>query len=178
MSDLDNISLECFSNRGQYDLLVKKSAIIADNTYLSDKRFYKKRIIDLTKKAFRNEIDDTHVNFSFDNYVNTCIKYLKFTDKKEIYQEQYDNINQEEVPYEKDDIIEKSYDACDYLICKPEDVKTLNLDAFVKKKTVAVKPMVMPKKAEINIKKPEYKIKGILKKKKNITNNYEDTKEK
>ena len=36
----------------------------------------------------------------------------------------------------------------------------------------------MPKKPEINIKKPEYKTKGILKKKKNITNNYEDTKEK
>ena len=178
MSDLDNISLQYFSNRWQYDLLVKKNAIIVDNTYLSDKRFYKKRVIDLTKKAFRNEIDDTHVKNSFDNYVKTCITYLRFTDKKEIYQEQYDNINQEEDIYEKDDIIEKPYDVCDYLICKPENVKTLNLDTFVKKKTIAVKPMVIPKKTEINIKKPEYKTKGILKKKKNITNNYEDTKEK
>jgi hypothetical protein len=166
MSELDNISLQYFSNKGQYDILMKKNTIITDNTYLSDKRFYKKRILDLTKKLFRNEIDDSPVHNAFDNYVKTCINHLKFTDKKDIYQEQYEKLNKAEVTYEKDDIIEKSYDACDYLICKPEDVKTLNLDTFVKKKTVPVKPMVMPTKAETNIKTPEYKIKGILHRKK------------
>ena len=178
MSDLDNISLQYFSNKGQYDLLMKKNNMSMDKTYLSDKKFYKKRILDLTRKAFRNEIEDNHVKNSFDNYVISCINYLKFTEKKEIYQQQYENIIQETVPYEKDGILETSYDACDYLMCKPEDVKTLNLDTFVKRKKVVTKPMVMPKKPEINIKKPEYKTKGILKKKKNITNNYEDTKEK
>ena len=178
MSELVNISLQYFSNKGQYDLLMKKNNMSMDKTYLSDKKFYKKRILDLTRKAFRNEIEDNHVKCSFDNYVISCINYLKFTDKKEIYQEQYDNIIQQEVLVENGDILDTTYDACDYLMCKPEDVKTLNLDTFVKRKKVVTKPMVMPKKPEINIKKPEYKTKGILKKKKNITNNYEDTKEK
>jgi hypothetical protein len=166
MSELDNISLQYFSNRGQYNSLMKKNTINTDKSYLVDKKFYKKRVLDLTKKAFRNEIQDNHVTSLFDNYVMACINYLKFTDKTEIYQEQYDDIIQEEISCEKEGIVDSSYDACDYLICKPEDVKTLNLDTFVKKKTVPVKPMVMPTKAETNIKTPEYKIKGILHRKK------------
>jgi hypothetical protein len=157
---------------------------------MSEKKFYKKRIMDLTKRGFKNEIDDNHVRGTFDTYIKVCIDYLKFNDKKEIYQEQYgdmdgdlmNNNKNEEIFNENnsklnvlDTIHETEYEDCNELMYKKDDIKKLNLDTYVKVKTVQKKPKILPKKPEINIKSNDYKTKGILKKKKNLTNNYEDS---
>jgi len=176
MNEIDNMTLQCLTNKNQYDMLLKRNSTNIDNTYLSDKRFYKKRILDLTKKCFKNDVDDNHVKSTFESYIRTCINYLKFSDKKDLYQEQYDDIvsgNNND-----DNITDIPYENCDVLMYKKEDVKTLNLDTFIKNKGKKGKEKILPKKSDVNIKSSEYKTKGIVKKKKNITNNYEDPKEK
>jgi len=178
MNEIDNMTLQYFINKGQYDTLLKKNNAQYDKLYASDKKFYKKRIIDMTKQVLKNGIDDKHVQHAFDNYVKTCVNYLKFNDKKEIYQQQYTEMNNDISTVVCDDIHDVSYDNCDFLMYKKQDVKTVNLDNYVKKcQGGPVQPTIMPKKTEINIQSNKYKTKGIVKKKKNITNIYEDKKE-
>ena len=50
MNEIDNITLNCFANKQQYEQIMKKNEFHNDKQFLSDKKFYKKRVIDLTKK--------------------------------------------------------------------------------------------------------------------------------
>ena len=177
MNEIDNITLNCFANKQQYEHIMKKNDFHNDKTFLSDQKFYKKRIIDLTKKLFRNDVDDLHLHNNFDNYTKSCINYLKFLDKKDILQDKYCNI------IDSNNIIDSSNNNCDLhdydiskyniLFAKEEDVKKINLDTFIIKKNSKPKPKILPKKENVNIKTKEHKTKG-LKKKKNINNIYEE----
>ena len=91
MNELDNITLNCFANKIQYDSIMKKNDHCNDNNLINDKKFYKKRILDLTKKLFRNEVEDTQLANCFNSYIKSCIIYLKFLDKKDIIQKKYDD---------------------------------------------------------------------------------------
>ena len=202
MSDIDNITLSCFANKSQYDTILKKNEYENSKQYNSDAKFYKKRILDLTKKLFRNgdeHIIDAHLDKCFISYIKSCINYLKFLDKSDIIQKKYEtemNLNDDN----NNDLTDKSistyseskndnndndnndiesldtmYNKCDHLFSKPEEVKKVTLDSYVIKSNGAIKPKILPKKEEINIKTKEHKRKGISKKK-NIKNIYEDTK--
>ena len=186
MNDIDNITLQYFTNKSQYDSLLKRKGVSVDSIYLNEKKFYKKRILDLTKKAFRNEVDDNHIKNTFENYVRTCIHYLKFSDKKDIYQEQYDGMNVVDKEKEKDKdnddldcISDISYNNVDYIMGKSAEIKKCNLDSFIINKNKNSKGIscILPQKPKVNIKSSEYKTKGIVQKKKNITNKYDDQKE-
>lgn len=182
MNDIDNITLQYFTNKSQYDNIIKKKGDIIDDMYVKERSFYKKRILDLTKKLFKEGNEEMQLKTIFNGYVKSCINYIKFNDKKEIYQGQYNNENLESLELNMDNIDDISYNNVDYLMCKKETVKTVNLDTYVKKKSNKTTSMIVPKKMEMNIKSKEYKTKGIVvkekkkKKKKNISNNYEEDK--
>jgi len=185
MNEIDNITLSYFANKSQFHSVLKKSEIINDKRFINDKKFYKKRIVDLTKRLFREEEEDTQVSHFFNIYVKSCVNYFKFLDKGDILQEKYDSIDEENriANLEKTtkcnghsyEVDSSEYKNCDYLFSKPEDVKKLNLDTFVIKTTTQPSHKILPKRENINIKTKEHKIKGIIKKK-NITNIYEDSK--
>jgi hypothetical protein len=97
MNDIDSMTLSYFANKVQYDSVLKKTECISDKQYKSDTKFYKKRILDLTKRLFRNgeeQIQDTHVNKCFTSYVKSCVTYLKFLDKSDIIQKRYEAENE------------------------------------------------------------------------------------
>lgn len=172
MNEIDNITLEYFLNKSQYQGLLKKHDILNDKNFISEKRFYKKRILDLTKKLFRNEIDDSQLKNNFNGYIKSCCNYLKFQDKKDIIQENYSE--DEEVVEEDilDQIEEIGYNNCDYLILKEKETKKITMDNFIIKNEK--KPnVILPEKKKYNLKSKNLKTKGI-EKKKNINNKYED----
>ena len=170
INDVDKVTLQYLTNNIQYENIIKKNKQINNKNYINDKRFYKKRIIDLTKRLFKNEIDDASLKLQFENFVKSSINYLKFIDKKDVYQEKYENLLFDSDLDDK--IIQIEQTSCDELFfCKKEDVKQLNLDTYVKRKTKTPAKIILPKKEEVNLKNPEYKTKGI---KKNINNNYGD----
>jgi len=184
MNEIDNITLSYFANKSQYISILKKTEENNDKKFINDKRFYKKRVLDLTKRLFREEETNTQLIGFFNTYVKSCINYLKFLDKSDIIQEKYGSMNVDEnlekivseVDASGDNVYIENmeYKNSDYLFSKPEDVKKLNLDTFVIK-TVTHRPQkIIPKRENINIKTKEHKTKGILKKK-NIDNIYEDT---
>lgn len=168
MNEIDNLTLEYFLNKSHYQDVLKKQDIFNNKQFLSEKKFYKKRIIDLTKKLFRNEVDDIQLKNVFNGYVKSCSNYLKFLDKKDIIQENY---SEEESVKEEDfleSIEEIGYNNCDHLILKEKETKKITMDNFIKKKEK--KPnIILPEKHNFNLKTKELKTKG-LEKKKNINN--------
>ena len=189
MNPIDNITLTLFANKSQYEHVIKKKELFNNNEFSLDKKFYKKRVIDLTKKLFRNGIDDLQLYDSFNCYIKSCINHLKFIDKKDIIQDKYNSMmdmscNTDD-DNDNDDDDDEKYDInnCDILLTKNK-VKQINLDTFVIKKKQKEKIKILPKKEIINIHTKEYKTKGIkakglkakgLPKKKNINNIYEES---
>lgn len=184
MNEIDNITLSYFANKSQYTSILKKTEENNDKKFINDKKFYKKRVLDMTRRLFREEETNAQLIGFFNTYVKSCVNYLKFLDKSDIIQEKYGSMNVDEnqektineIDASGDDIVIENvdYKNCDYLFSKPEDVKKLNLDTFVIKTVTNPPQKIIPKRENINIKTKEHKTKGILKKK-NIDNIYEDT---
>jgi hypothetical protein len=205
MNEIDNITLNYFANKSQYDSILRKTEHVSNKQYNSDVKFYKKRILDLTKRLFRSDEEkllDTQLTKCFTNYVKSCINYMKFLDKSDIIQQKYesehnrlrfidtsmvqhyskiemeDNKEQKHRTDATNDINKKNIDSnikYDHLFSRVEEVKKVTLDNFVIKTNETINPKILPKKEEINIKTKEHKRKGIIKKK-NIKNIYEDSK--
>ena len=191
MNDIDTTTLYYFTNKSQYDNIIEKQSNINKNTHLTDKKFYKKRIINITKELFKNNIVDKHLQNNFDNYVKSCINYIKFIDKKDIIQEKYNDMSNDDLTI---DDISKNKLTLEQLninnnriseinedyISSNTTTKHINLDNFVITKQGKPNIKILPQKEIINLKTKELKTKGLktkgLNKKKNIPNIYEDEK--
>jgi len=143
-----------------------------------EKRFYKKRIVDLTKDllskpSFHEEKILTDVKYAFDNYIKTCVHYFKSLDNNDILQEEYDNIsltNPNTNTSQTSHQTQEELDKLDKLLMR--NIKIENpLDKFVKK-TFIKKPEepIIPKQKDIDLTNPTLKKKGIQKKEKKATN--------
>ena len=177
MNYLDNITLEYFTNRTQYETILKKNDINNDKYYTKNKKFYKKRILDLTKRLFRDELEeqDKQLKSIFDSYVKSCINYLQFLDKRDIMQDKYDSsdnnintvntvntVNTNSITIGDNSIIDiNKHTNNDCLLFKKEEVKKVNLDNYVIHTNKIETPKILPKKQEINLKSKKYKTKGI-----------------
>lgn len=170
MSEIDSITLDYFTNKSQYASILKKKDQEQTVNFSSDKRFYKKRIIDLTKRLFRDEMENEPLVTGFHSYIKSCIGYLKFLDTTDIIQEKYTDANEvidnNIVDMSCISIENESYKNCDHLFGKVEEVKKVNLDSFVINNSEKYKKKILPVKEEVNIKTKIHRTKGILKKKK------------
>jgi len=172
MNDIDSLTLEYFVNKNHISVL-NKNEEIKSKTFEKEKKFYKKRIIDLTKNLFRDEIADSTLKNSFNTYIKTSINYLNFLDKREIIQ---GNKPEDEIKI-NNNLENKEYVNSDFLLFKEKDTKKITLDNYIKKTNSKPSKLILPEKQNYNIKTKEYKTKGI-KKKKNINNKYDEVKEK
>ena len=135
------------------------------NKPLNDKedvKFYRKRIIHLTKSLLKNETTTTSsIKSAFDNYIHEVISHFEFIDKKDIIQKEYENYTTKDKKPKTDfKILEK-----DQLIMKNIKEKKRNINDFVIHKNKPVKVLVPPKVKKINLKTDELKKKGINKEK-------------
>lgn len=176
MTEIDSITLDFFANKSQYNSVLRKKDMYENKNFNIDKKFYKKRILDLTKRLFRDEIVDDQLLFVFHGYLKQCIGYLKTTDTSDVIQEKYhtglEGEGQGEGQGASKNVIDSSYvsiqptsyTSCDHLFGKVEDVKKVNLDSFVINNTVKNKKKILPEKEKLNIKTKGHKTKGISKK--------------
>ena len=169
MSDefINRVTMDCLLNKGQY---YKSSTVTRNNK--KDKKFYKKRIYNLTRDLIVNKEQEmcfpADIGSAFDNYVNTCIAYFKNLDKTDILQDDYKDI----VEPIQTDINEQSIEKADKLLMR--SIQFTPLDNFVTKKVSIKKEIILPQQKEINLKDPVLKTKGL---KKNITNKYDEIKD-
>ena len=172
------ITLECLMNKSTY-LKYLKNQYIGKETKITNniknRKFYKKRINDLTKQLMHNEPGpSTEIVKAFDNYIQICINYFQVLDKTDILQQDYVNITESDI--------------CKLTNLESIDEANKSMMRFVKmhepnslekivKRTIIKSPAVpnpnLPKQKNINLKDPILRNKGICKKN-NISNKYED----
>lgn len=177
LSSIEQITLECLMNKEQYNKYLgnKINKMIENNKH--DKRFYRKRILQLSKDMLMNTPPDTlpsDVLFAFENFIKMCIPYFKNVDKTDIIQNEYDNDLLNIISNTDEGTID-TYDVelSNKLMMRSIKMERNTLDKFVKFKTLVKEPMIIPVQKEINLKDPSLRNKGIVKKK-NIENKYEN----
>ena len=177
-SSISDINLEMLFNKRQHP----KTETAPKMYSKKDKKFYKKRIYDLTKSLLNNELPPVifpEVLCAFDNYVKTCIKYFKVLDTSDIIQEDYIGMDEEQDEEQDDDvnkIIENVQDnSHDKLMMRSIKITEPNALEKLVKRTITKKEVepIIPQQKDINLKDPILKNKGI-RKKKNITNKYDE----
>jgi len=174
---INQITFDCLMSRE-----FKKKLVFNENRsglLKKDKKFYRRRILNLTKDMLLNTYSEEvlpDVKDAFENYVKTCIGYFKIKDEMDIIQEDYpienllDEITKNQLDY--DDIV--SPEEADKLMMRSIKINQLPLDKFVKiKQLKPQKEIILPQQKEINLQDPVLKKKGILKKN-NICPSYKD----
>jgi hypothetical protein len=178
---LNQVSLDYLINTKQYK--VQLTNAINKKINKKDKRFYRRRILNLTKELLSKEeseiVISPDIKYAFDNLVKTCVNYFKILDRNDIIQEDYNEFD-DEIKEENDEISESLQflkEENEKLLMRSVKMSNNSLDNFIKiKMTKQSEELIIPQQKEINLKDPILKIKGITKKK-NIINNYdEDTK--
>lgn len=179
-TNLNSITIEYFSNTGLYNKYVNKIDI--DKCInKSDKKFYKKRIINETKKMLKDEFDSNELREMFNKYIFSLINHFKMIDTNEILQKQFlednsqnnildisNNIDVSNNIEQLDEINISDVSNCnpDELLFKKNDCKILTMDNFINVKQRKREKIELPLKKNINLREPELKTKGIQKKKK------------
>jgi hypothetical protein len=199
---IHNITIEYLINK-QYHNFFKKDGDLLISINKRDKKFYKKRILNVTRDLFLN--DDVNISpdvkESYNNYIKHCIEYFKMLDKSDIIQNDYnenvkaitDNEDADKLILENDNEYDENnvdsnnttknknqYDNANSMLFNKHN-KNNTLDNFVKKIHIEKNkiPEIIPRKRRINLKDPLLKIKGVNKGvNNNIINNYEKNNEK
>lgn len=185
---LNQVSLDFLINKKQYK---NHCTSFTENTInkkinRKDKKFYRRRILSLTKDLLYKETEASaeavippDIKYMFDNFIKACVHYFKILDRNDIIQEDYNEFHDfEDKIKENNEIHDESHK-----ILKEENEKLLmrsvkmanpSLDNFIKiNMTNQSKELIIPQQKEINLKDPILKNKGIDKKK-NIINKYEE----
>ena len=180
---VNQVTLECLMNKENYQKYVtqKKKSVVNKK----DLKFYRKRIMSLTKEILYPEEDTTHpkadpnITGIFQIYSKACIEYFKSLDTNDIIQEDYASLEAgtATAPTTTDIRAEnmKTQEDIDKQFLRSIKVtEPTTLDKFVRRNPAAEKPEpILPKQKDINLRDPVLKNKGI-RKKKNISNKYEE----
>ena len=180
LNSVDDATLEYMVNVAQYERYLRKNHIDYDTGFKRDLKFYRKRIISITKDLFKNELKDVHLNGAFNMYMKACISHLKFEDQSETIQKCYvcmgvmtgEAAAQQEQQQQhcicNNVVTDFEINKANELCFKPKEVKKLTLDTYVIKKSSSQKkePIVFPQQIAFNPKDPSFRHKGLKKQKK------------
>jgi hypothetical protein len=156
--------LEYLMNPVMYHKWTTNTETKDKSTYTNDLKFYKKRIIQLTKDMLKGESVSNPLDKAFKDYTRSCIAYLKSLDRKDILQEDYKEL---ELPEDDHDTSILDIDPNEDII-NPEykNSKAVISDFFDIKRIPTKKPeeFKFPNKKDLELKTPELKVKGVKKK--------------
>jgi hypothetical protein len=184
-NSINYLTLEIMANTESYNKYLKKNNIDHDTALKKEKRFYRKRIISMTKDILFNnnsgadvnnnintitpsKLDDVILN-AFNTYAKVCISYFKFKDTMDTIQGEYKNMNLDACigvdTNASNDIMD--INEANKLFMRQMEKKVLTLDNFVIKTSPPQDEMVIPQTKDFNLKDPKYKKKDIKKFSKN-----------
>jgi hypothetical protein len=198
-NEFDEYTLTLMSNRSQYRKYikakvgpngetVKNDVNVSDGhsihyatTFRKERKYYKKRILALTKELYNKKCEDKDIVDPFNEYLKCCIKYLKFKDISDIIQKENNGyVNDKDSSFvnaqaelekrigcganDGDDVHEEAGDVeavdaeelnkANKLCMKHYDVQGSTLDRFVtiKRADEASQPqMILPQIREFNV---------------------------
>ena len=160
-SDINMIDLKLLSNPSALYHLNKLEEEPIDIIDKKELEFYKIRIFNTAKEILQNKDVEPKLKELFYHFSNKCITYYKFTDKSDNIQKDYIHLEKKQKkPSEFKNISDSNK-----MIMKEKKVRIPKITDHIKIKTRQIKKTFMPKKRNLNLKDPKYKIKGINKKK-------------
>ena len=128
-----------------------------------DISFYKERISKIYDDLIKGKSINPVVDSCFNNFIEKTIEYLKFTDKRDILQREYDNLPDTSLNPIKIKNKFTLHDTNELMIKKKENIK--NMNHYIKKsKQSKRKNIKFPRVKNINIQVEELKYKNIGKK--------------
>jgi hypothetical protein len=193
---INQITLECLINKEIYKKYLASNNATAVINNKKDRKFYRKRILQLTRDILLNDNSaqiTNDITFVFESYVNLCIQYFKMVDKVDLiqqdhYMEKYtmmdnstvenfsttDNCSTLDNSTVENNSMSDNIESADKLLLRSIKLDAYTLDKFVKvistKKDDATP---LPVQKIFNLKDPMLRNKGI-RKKKNVDNKYEE----
>lgn len=182
---INDITLQYFTNK-EFASQTRKHLVMKNpKVKPKEKKFYKKRIMALTKSLlYDTEPEDQSMSLNklppeipsaFTLYLKKSIEFLKTLDKTDILQEEYKELSlqtniRENIP----EYVESCQDESDAIFLRKVRVQApTTLDNFVQKTTVKKNHTDFPQKRNVNLSDPLLKNKGVSKKK-NIDTKYEE----
>ena len=125
-----------------------------------EKKFYKKRIICASREMFKENTYPKYLQALHSEYTKYIVEYLKLIDRKDILQEEYNNLpskskNKINMNTSVGEANEELYNI---------KVQESTLDTFITKKNTNKKVINPPRRKNINLKNPILKTKGVKKK--------------
>lgn len=194
-NEFDEYTLTLMSNRSQYRKYikakvgpngetVKNDVNVSDGhsihyatTFRKERKYYKKRILALTKDLYNKKCEDKDIVDPFNEYLKCCIKYLKFKDISDIIQKENNGYvndkdssfvnaqaelekrigcgaNDGDDVHEAGDVEAEELNKANKLCMKHYDVQGSTLDRFVtiKRADEASQPqMILPQIREFNV---------------------------
>ena len=161
--------LEYLSNRSLYEKYITQQKILNDQEFKNDKKFYRKRIIQLTKDLYSNDIEKynniplNEIKKIFNKYIKESIDLLKLIDKNDNIQQEYIDLSLNKIKNNQD-ISFNQINNDSILFNKPATNKIEDCMPLIKKVNDKDKNMKIPVKKDINLKDPKLKKKGVKKK--------------
>ena len=99
MTASDILTMDTMMNMEAYTKYLKRKQLtsgIKDQSDANERKFYRRRILDLTKEMFRggshraeSGSNSTSVESAFETYVRACIMHFKFIDLADVLQTEY-----------------------------------------------------------------------------------------
>ena len=162
-NEVDAITLQYFVNNKFGKSISSENENLGEMVTNAERKFYKKRILQLTKDLFKKQAPNDLLQSTFDSFVFSCISYFKFIDASEVMQEEYQDIKKNEDADENatDNIDMATVDEGIFNVSSSENT----LDSFVTSKTVKMTNKILPKMRPINITNNKFKTKGVKEKK-------------
>jgi hypothetical protein len=188
INSIDYMTLEIMANSDTYNKYLKRNNLDHDSVLKKEKKFYRKRIISMTKDILFNgiykndnqenngksnystKIDDVIIN-SFNTYARMCITYFKFKDTMDEIQGEYKDMNVglnvganiDETDGIHNEENENNIMEANKLFMKQMDKKVITLDNFVIKISPPKEEMMLPKTKNYKLNDPKFKKKDIKK---------------
>ena len=90
LDQVDHVTLDLMVNQPQYERYLRAKEADLTGKYEKAKRFYKKRITEMTRDLLKGEtVNDIFVLQSFEAYAKACITHFRNKDKNDTLQEEY-----------------------------------------------------------------------------------------
>ena len=161
-NEVDALTLQYFVNN-KFEKSVNPDSIKNNSGITTaERKFYKKRIIQLVKDLFKKSAPNDVLQSSFNDFVFSSMSYFKITDASEVMQEEYQNVESDQKSACDNDVDISTLDQGIFNVASQEST----LDTFVTTKTVKMPEKILPKTRPINITNDKFKMKGVKKKNK------------
>lgn len=92
LDQVDHVTLDLMVNQPQYERYLRMREADLNGKFEKAKRFYKKRIIEMTRDLLKGEpetMSDIFVSQAFDAYAKACITHFRNKDKNDALQEEH-----------------------------------------------------------------------------------------